>query len=70
MTRCHAREETGVRQGVREGAVRIVGESSKPIPQKVARDLGVKEGKRGNWLNLDRQARGYDRLVDRRYRCK
>jgi transposase len=40
----------------REGAVRIVRESSKPIAQ-VARDLGVNEGTLGNWVNLDRQAR-------------
>ena len=40
----------------REGAVRIVLESGKPIAQ-VARDLGVNEGTLGNWLNLDRQAR-------------
>jgi transposase len=40
----------------REGAVRIVQESGKPIAQ-VARDLGVNEGTLGNWVNLDRQAR-------------
>jgi transposase len=40
----------------REGAVRIVRESSQPIAQ-VARDLGVNEGTLGNWVNLDRQAR-------------
>ena len=40
----------------REGAVRIVRESGKPIAQ-VARDLGVNEGTLGNWVNLDRQAR-------------
>jgi len=40
----------------REAAVRIVRESSKPIAQ-VARELGVKEGTLGNWVNLDRQAR-------------
>lgn len=39
----------------RAGAVRLVHESGKPIAQ-VARDLGVNEG-RGNWVNLDRQAR-------------
>ena len=40
----------------REGAVRIVLESGKPVAQ-VARDLGVNEGTLGNWVNLDRQAR-------------
>ena len=40
----------------REGAVRIVRESGKPIAQ-VARDLGVHEGTLGNWVSLDRQGR-------------
>ncbi len=40
----------------RDGAVRVVAESSKSIAQ-VARDLGVNEGTLGNWVNLDRQAR-------------
>ncbi len=40
----------------REGAVRIVRESSKPVAQ-VARELGVNEGTLGNWVNLDRRAR-------------
>ncbi|GGL21537.1 transposase [Mangrovihabitans endophyticus] len=41
----------------REGAVRIVRETSKPIAV-VARDLGVNAGTLGNWVNQDKQARG------------
>lgn len=43
-------------QEFRDGAVRIVRETSKPIAQ-VARDLGVHEGTLGNWVNQDREAR-------------
>jgi transposase len=40
----------------REGAVRIVRETGKPIAQ-VARELGLHEGTLGRWVKLDRQAR-------------
>jgi transposase len=41
----------------REGAVRIVRETGKPIAQ-VARDLGVNAGTLGNWIAKDRVERG------------
>jgi transposase len=44
-------------QEFREGAVRIVRETGKPIAQ-VARDLGVHEGTLGNWVAKDRVDRG------------
>jgi transposase-like protein len=37
----------------REGAIRIVRETGKPIAQ-IARDLGVHPGTLGNWVSKDR----------------
>jgi len=41
----------------REGAVRIVRETGKPVA-RVARDLGINEGTLGNWVKKDRIACG------------
>jgi transposase len=42
-------------QDFRDGAVRIVQETGKPIAQ-VARDLGIHEGTLGNWVTKAREA--------------
>jgi transposase len=46
----------------REGAVRIVKETGKPLAQ-VARDLGVNRGTLGNWVAQDRAASGGDGVL-------
>jgi transposase len=44
-------------QDFKEGAVRLVRETGKPVAQ-VARDLGINEGTLGNWVNADKRRRG------------
>jgi len=44
-------------QDFKEGAVRLVRETGKPIAQ-VARDLGINPGTLGNWVEADRRRRG------------
>ena len=46
-------------QDFKEGAVRLVRETGKPIVQ-VARDLGINAGTLGNWVNADQGRRGSD----------
>lgn len=41
----------------REGAVRVVQETGRPIAQ-VARDLGINEGTLGNWVAREQASRG------------
>ena len=41
----------------REGAVRLVRETGKPIAQ-VARDQGINPDTLGNWVNADKRRRG------------
>ena len=43
-------------QDFRDGAVRLVRETGKPIA-RVARDLGIKDGTLANWVALDRHRR-------------
>src|SRR6266536_2831924 len=44
-------------QDFRDGAVRLVRETGKPIAQ-VARELGIHDGTLGNWVNAERRRRG------------
>jgi transposase len=46
----------------KEGAVRLVRETGKPIAQ-VARELGIHDGTLGNWVNADRRRRSGDGAV-------
>jgi transposase len=52
-------------QEFKEGAVRIVRETGKPIAQ-VARELGIHDGTLGNWVAKDRASRadGEDPLTE------
>src|SRR2546423_11086660 len=43
-------------QDFKEGAVRLVRETGKPIAQ-VARELGIHDGTLGNWVSADRRRR-------------
>jgi transposase len=43
-------------QDFKEGAVRLVRETGKPIAQ-IAKDLGIHHGTLGNWVAKDRDAR-------------
>jgi transposase len=54
-------------QEFREGAVRIVRETGKPIAQ-VARELGLNAGTLGRWVMLDRRARAGDGALSERER--
>ena len=51
-----AMERRNFDQEFREGAVRIVRETGRPIAQ-VAREQGLHQGTLGRWVNLDRPAR-------------
>jgi transposase len=55
----------------KEGAVRIVRETGKPIAQ-VARELGVNAGTLGNWVGMDRRRResGDDGVVSESERAE
>ena len=44
-------------QDFKEGAVRLVRETGKPIAQ-VARELGIHDATLGNWVNADRRRHG------------
>jgi transposase len=45
----------------REGAVRLVRETGRPVAQ-VGRDLGINAGTLGNWVNADHRAVLYNSI--------
>ena len=47
----------------KQGAVRLVGETGKPIAQ-VARELGINEGTLGNWCARERRRHGEGALSE------
>jgi transposase len=47
----------------REGAVRLVRETGKPVAQ-IARDLGINAGTLGTWVNADARRRGGEEIRD------
>jgi transposase len=53
----------------REGAVRIVRETGRPIAQ-VARELGINAGTLGNWVAKDRAGRGDGQLLSEDQRAE
>jgi transposase len=53
----------------KEGAVRLVRETGKPIAQ-VARELGIHDGTLGNWVNADRRREGGDGVLSQDERAE
>lgn len=49
-------------QDFREGAVRLVNETGKPIAQ-IARDLGINAGTLANWVTAERRRRQGDGVL-------
>jgi transposase len=50
-------------QDLKEGAVRLVRETGRPIVQ-IAKDLGINAGTLANWVALDRQGRDGNGRLD------
>ena len=50
-------------QDFKEGAVRLVRETGRPIAQ-IAKDLGIKAGTLSNWVALERQGRDGNGRLD------
>ena len=53
----------------KEGAVRLVRETGKPIAQ-VERELGIHDGTLGNWVNADRRREGGDGVLSQDERAE